>query len=896
MRHVAPAAAALGLLALVPAVRAQAPAAGAGLVPRFDRPASGLVLTRPVQPAAFFDVLGRRSAVFGFEGRPFEVWAYPLKLASDVRLDFALQDYPVPITGADVVRTVEVRPEATTFTYAHSAFTVRQTLVAPIDEPGVVMLLDVSATRPLTITVAFRPDLRLMWPAGLMTGFVGWEAERHLYFVGEETQRFYGIVGSPLARDVSVQPYQEEPKDLPTRFEVRVTPEQARAGLVPVVFAGSVNGRAEAEATYRRLVDGAEAQYRATVAHYAGFDRETLRIDTPDDRLDAAFAWAKVGVDKGLATNPMLGTGFLAGFRTAGASERPGFAWFFGRDALWTALASTAYGDSASTRAALRFLGRFQRADGKIPHEVSQSAGLLDWFNAYPYGWASADATPLFVIVHADLWRATGDDAFLRAHWPAIQKAYRYTAATDRDGNGLVENTGVGHGWVEGGALYPPHEELYLQGLWVEAAENVAAMATALGNRALAAEARAAADRTRRATEATYWLEDAGHYAPMTRLAGATGLAPDPGADEGQQASTGLARTARAQGRAELLRENTVLQAVPLWFGTLDSARAQRALDAVGAGALATDWGHRILSAESALYDPLSYHYGSVWPLFTGWASVGAYRYGRPHVGLQALMANALLTEQDALGYVTELLSGDYNAAFGRSSHHQVWSEAMVATPVVRGLLGLGSSEGGRRLRFAPQLPADWDRLRLDGVPAGAARYVLALTRGGGRMTVEMTRTAGAAGVRLDLAPAFPLDARVRTATVDGREVPFRIVREGDVQRAVVETDLGARATVAFAYDEGTDVFVRREVPAAGAPNEGLRVLRARAEGGALRLVVEGLGGRRYALGVRTPHAVGAAEGALVTPAEGGATLDLAFDGPAGRYVRRTITLPLTPR
>ena len=45
----------------------------------------------------------------------------------------------------------------------------------------------------------------------------------------------------------------------------------------------------------------------------------------------------------------------------------------------------------------------------------------------------------------------------------------------------------------------------------------------------------------------------------------------------------------------------------------------------------------RLLSDRSELYDPLSYHYGSVWPLFTGWASMAAYRYGRPHVGYQAL-------------------------------------------------------------------------------------------------------------------------------------------------------------------------------------------------------------------------------------------------------------------
>ena len=58
------------------------------------------------------------------------------------------------------------------------------------------------------------------------------------------------------------------------------------------------------------------------------------------------------------------------------------------------------------------------------------------------------------------------------ASWDSIVKAYRFSAATDTDGNGLIENTNAGHGWVEGGALYPAHEEIYLEGLWVAASRG----------------------------------------------------------------------------------------------------------------------------------------------------------------------------------------------------------------------------------------------------------------------------------------------------------------------------------------------------------------------------------------------------------------------------------------
>src|SRR5881394_3295591 len=83
------------LLALLMA----APAAhGEGLgMSRFPLPATGLVLDRPIRNGRFFDVVGRRSAAFGYEGRGLEAWVYPLKLVDEMQLSFRLRDYPVEI-------------------------------------------------------------------------------------------------------------------------------------------------------------------------------------------------------------------------------------------------------------------------------------------------------------------------------------------------------------------------------------------------------------------------------------------------------------------------------------------------------------------------------------------------------------------------------------------------------------------------------------------------------------------------------------------------------------------------------------------------------------------------------------------------------------------------------
>ena len=868
---------------------------------RTDAARSGLRLERPTRHGAFLDVVGRRSAFVGYEHRGLEAWIYPLKLLDDLRLEFRLQGYPLAFEGADLLARIAARPESTMLTYSHAAFTVRAELFAPVDEAALVLLLDAETTLPLEVAVSFRPRLRLMWPAGLQTGNTGWQADVRAYEITEESGQYAGIIGSPAAGGASLMPYQEEPRDVPVRFTI--PPDAFRDGSrVPIVIAGSVKGIAEARDTYGRVTDAVPQLLARNGEFYRELLERTVAIDTPDDRLDEAFAWAKVGVDKGVAANPLLGTGLVAGFRTSGDSERPGFAWFFGRDALWTSLAITAYGDLDTARTALAFLAGFQRKDGKIPHEISQSASLVPWFTDYPYAWASADATPLFVIAHADYWRASGDRQFLDASWPALVKAYEFSAATDADGDALIENTSVGHGWVEGGALYPPHEEIYLQGTWVAAQQAIAELAAVLKEPAIAARAAEGAVRTREALERTYWNESEGDYLYATKLPRSERMIAEPGPFRDR-------RQARLDEIASspVFEESTVLPAVPMWWRVLDGDRTDRAIDALGSGVLATDWGHRLLSSESALYDPLSYHFGSVWPLFTGWASVGAYQYGRAHVGYQALMANALLTRANALGYVTELLSGDFQAPFGRSSHHQIWSEAMIVSPLVRGLLGISTTrdtDGVPRLTVGPQLPADWNDVRVSGLVLRGpgdqrARYDVRITRAGDALRFDVVREGHAGAGTLAIAPAVPLDATLGDVVVNGkRRVRPEVSRRGDVQVAAVTLtagDLGPSTSVVFEVRGGTDVYRRIEPAPAGAASRGLRILRSRAGANALELRLEGLPGTPYVLHARTSRQIGALPAGVRRLPHAGAdvALEITFEGEAAEYVRRDIRIPL---
>ncbi|MDT4968880.1 MAG: hypothetical protein QOJ64_3617, partial [Acidobacteriota bacterium] len=236
-------------------------------IPKFNLRKSGLELERRAQAGTFFDVVGRKSAVAGYENRSMEAWVYPLKLIDDLNVSFQLQGYPLEFQGSDTLTSINVRPEATTLTYTHAAFTVREIIFAPLDEPGIVILFDVQSVLPLSISVSFRPRLKLMWPAGLMTGTLSWEEKEHAYYITEETRRFVGMIGSPSARDAAVMPYQEEPRDVPMRFTIDAS-HDANSQYLPVIIAGSSEGREKAKESYHRLLDSVQKLYEKNVDHY----------------------------------------------------------------------------------------------------------------------------------------------------------------------------------------------------------------------------------------------------------------------------------------------------------------------------------------------------------------------------------------------------------------------------------------------------------------------------------------------------------------------------------------------------------------------------------------------------------------------------------------------------
>jgi hypothetical protein len=189
----------------------------------------------------------------------------------------------------------------------------------------------------------------------------------------------------------------------------------------------------------------------------------------------------------------------------------------------------------------------------------------------------------------------------------------------------------------------------------------------------------------------------------------------------------------------------TIFPSVAWWTGQFSLPEGNAMLRDWSSSQFATDWGLRSVSASSPLYDPLSYHHGSVWPLFTGWVAMAEYKARRPAAGYQQLMSNVYLTWLQNPGAIPELLSGEFDEPLEQSTWHQLWSSAMVLAPLIRGLLGIEVDATRGTVSIQPQLPASWDGVTIHNVPFGGQMLELAIRRDGSRLGVDaVSKTAQA--------------------------------------------------------------------------------------------------------------------------------------------------------
>ena len=84
-----------------------------GFIKKFELKKSSILLSRIAQPTQYFDKIGRKAALMGFEDGSFEMWVWPWKPLRNFEILFFLGSSTTPIKAKDIVRTIDVTPEAT---------------------------------------------------------------------------------------------------------------------------------------------------------------------------------------------------------------------------------------------------------------------------------------------------------------------------------------------------------------------------------------------------------------------------------------------------------------------------------------------------------------------------------------------------------------------------------------------------------------------------------------------------------------------------------------------------------------------------------------------------------------------------------------------------------------
>ena len=596
------------------------------------------------------------------------------------------------------------------------------------------------------------------------------------------------VHGTQLYQQLLVEAFNREPLDLSLSvhfaadfvdvFEVRGHPREHRGRVLPPV------------------VDGASVQLA-----YQGLDHvtriATLTFSPPPDRLDETGAEYRLSLAPGTTTElitvvdaaaaaapppKVLAYGEALRRRRAVAdrlggaevrsnhdlfevwvqrsrrdlhlllTETPdgfvpyaGIPWYvaaFGRDALITALQVLPF-EPAIAAGTLRFLARHVgRADdaftdqepGKIIHELRRGEmAACREIPFVPY-YGSVDATPLFLILLAEYWKWTADVALAHELWPAAERVLEwmlrsadahggYLTYARRSPRGLVNQ-----GWKDshdaimhasGHLAEPPIALAEVQGYQYAALLAAADLADALRRSDRAPALRERARRLRDRFEADFWLPDEAYYA----------LALD-----------------RAGQPCRVITSNA---GHLLWTRLISESRAHIVARRLMADDMFTGWGVRTLARGERLYNPMSYHNGSVWPHDTAIAAVGMRRYGfaDPFITLSTGLFEAVLQFENMR--MPELFCGFPRVdGYGPTQYPvacspQAWAAGVVFM-LISAMLGLAPDAADNQLTLnRPRLPGWLSWIELRDLRLRTSRMTIRASQGQDGAAIEMLSRTG---------------------------------------------------------------------------------------------------------------------------------------------------------
>jgi glycogen debranching enzyme len=425
------------------------------------------------------------------------------------------------------------------------------------------------------------------------------------------------------------------------------------------------------------------------------------------------------------------------------AAGIPWFATIFGRDSIIASYQSLLMNPRLASET-LRVLARYQGNEvndwrdeepGKIIHE--QREGEMTRTGEMPFGayYGSVDSTPLFLVLACEVFQWTDDEQLIRDLLPHIYRGLTWLDKyADLDGDGLIEfrrrspkglvNQGWKDSWdanmfPDGTVAEAPIATIEVQGYAYDAKYRLARLLRHFGDAHTADRLKREATEMAKRIDQQYWMQRKNYYA----------MALD-----------------RDKKKLEVVASNP---GHLLFSRALKADRARAVANRLMQPDMNSGWGWRTMSADEKVFNPLSYHRGSVWPHDNSLIAHGMalYDFRRPALQILTQMFQAAQTFRDHR--LPELFCGVQRREYDVPVHYpvscspQAWASGAIML-MLTSVLGIRPNAPKKELNVLnPELPEWLDYFHLRNLKIGKSRVSLDFSRRGNRTFCNVVEVEG---------------------------------------------------------------------------------------------------------------------------------------------------------
>ncbi|MGC2109131.1 MAG: glycogen debranching N-terminal domain-containing protein [Candidatus Korobacteraceae bacterium] len=547
--------------------------------------------------------------------------------------------------------------------------------------------------------------------------------------VNDKSIAFYyrGLDGVMRGTFVRLSPVPEQIEERVVRWDLHLEP------LKRIQLEFSVTPFVEGQKSRAQVYD-LDHHLRQRRANFARWEGSSTRFQTDNDVFDSLL---KTGIGDFHALQIPDGDQHII------AAGIPWFATIFGRDSIIAAYQSLSLNSQLAVDT-LRVLARYQgkkyddwrdEEPGKILHEYRD--GEMTRSGEMPFGpyYGSIDATPLFLILLSETFNWTADGQLIEELLPNAYAALEWIDQYgDLDGDGFVEYQRrspkglINQSWKDswdanmhrdGSVAKTPLAPCEVQGYVYDAKYRMSSLLRTFGDIKTADKLkRDAADMARRFDRA-FWIPSRGFYA----------MALD--ADK---------------------KPLEVISSNPghlLFTRIISKDRARVVANRLMRDDMFSGWGWRTMSQEERVFNPLSYHRGSVWPHDNSIIAHGM-AVNEMRDGALSILTSLYQTAQSFRDYrLPELFCGVQRREYDEPVHYpvscspQAWASGAMFL-ILASVLGIRPNAPRKELNIVnPQLP-DWlDHLHIRNLRIGGSRVGLDFTRRGDRTFCNVVDVEG---------------------------------------------------------------------------------------------------------------------------------------------------------